>query len=379
MEVPSAKHGKRSWTTLTGRSLILVVMPALAGAAVGFALLWFNSSEDGRSTDGANWDERSITTPSQGYAEAVARAAPAVVNIFTSRVAKHPLCQLPQYRVLCERFLNRGRRVQGALGSGVMVRRDGYILTNYHVIADSQDIIVAFNDGRQAQAAVVGTDAETDLAVIQVEGDGFPAIALASSKDIEVGDLVLAIGNPFGIGQAVSQGIVSARGRYGISPNPDDDFIQTDAAINPGNSGGALVDAHGRLVGINTMIYSQGGGSEGIGFAIPVDRAIKVLDAIVEHGRVLRGWLGVRLAKPLGSNARGLMVRSVVAGAPAHSAGLRSGDLLLAINGEAVSSLAAVRRQIANTEPNAKLSLRIWRNGAIRVVEAIAGVSANLR
>ena len=181
---------------------------------------------------------------------------------------------------------------------------------------------MAFNDGRQAQAAVVGTDAETDLAVIQVEGDGFPAIALASSKDIEVGDLVLAIGNPFGIGQAVSQGIVSARGplRHQSEPgrrlHPDRRRHQSRQS-----SGGALVDAHGRLVGINTMIYSQGGGSEGIGFAIPVDRAIKVLDAIVEHGRVLRGWLGVRLAKPLGSNARGLMVRSVVAGAPAHSAG----------------------------------------------------------
>ena len=360
---------KTAGGSIAKRLVLVLAVSALVGVAVGFAFLWLNAGDD----------PPAVNSAPDGYADAVTRAAPAVVNIFTSRVAKHPLCQLPQYRVLCERLLNRGRRVQGALGSGVMVRRDGYILTNYHVIADSDDIVVAFNDGSQAQAAVVGTDAETDLAVVQVEGEDFPAIDLASSKDIQVGDLVLAIGNPFGIGQAVSQGIVSAKGRYGISQNPDDDFIQTDAAVNPGNSGGALVDTRGRLVGINTMIYSQGGGSDGIGFAIPVDRAIAVLEAIIEHGRVLRGWLGVRLAKPLDSRAAGLIVHAVIAGGPAHRAGLRPGDWLLAINGEAVSSLATARRQIAAIEPNAKLRLRIWRNGAIRMLEATAGASANRR
>ena len=368
MAAPYPATGKR---LLLARLLNPLALSVLAGTAIGFAWLWLNA----RGDSGLPMAD----TPSPGYAGAVAHAAPAVVNIFTSRVAKHPLCRLPQYRTLCERFLNRGRRLQGALGSGVMVRADGYILTNYHIIADSYDIVVAFNDGNQAQAAVVGTDAETDLAVLRVEGEGFPVIDLASSKDIQVGDLVLAIGNPFGIGQAVSQGIVSAKGRYGISQNPDDDFLQTDAAVNPGNSGGALVDVRGRLVGINTMIYSQGGGSDGIGFAIPVDRAIKVLDALIEHGRVLRGWLGILFVKPLDSNSTGLIVQSVVAGGPAQRAGLRPGDVLLSINGEAISSLAAARRQIATIEPNAKLSLRIWRNGAIRMVEAIAGAYANRR
>ena len=367
MQAPHPTANERT----TGRLASLLAVPLLAGVAVGFAVLWWN----GRDTPAP----AIVASTTPGYADAVERAAPAVVNIFTSRLAKNPLCQLPQYRLLCERFPNRGRRLQGALGSGVMVREDGYILTNYHVIADSHDIVVAFNDGSQAQAAVVGTDAETDLAVIHVEGDGFPTIDLASSEDVRVGDLVLAIGNPFGIGQAVSQGIVSAKGRHSISQNPADDFIQTDAAVNPGNSGGALVDTAGRLVGINTMIYSQGGGSDGIGFAIPVDRAVNVLDAIVEHGRVLRGWLGVRLATPLDRNVAGLIVRSIVSGGPAHRAGLRPGDLLLAINGEAVSSLAAARQQITTTEPNATLSLRIWRNGAIRVVQAVAGASANLQ
>lgn len=365
-----ARHPTRN-ERATGRLASLLAVPLLAGVAVGFAVLWWNGRDHPAPAI--------VASAAPGYADAVERAAPAVVNIFTSRLAKNPLCQLPQYRLLCERFHNRGRRVQGALGSGVMVREDGYILTNYHVIADSHDIVVAFNDGSQAQAAVVGTDAETDLAVVHVEGDGFPTIDLASSEDVRVGDLVLAIGNPFGIGQAVSQGIVSAKGRHGISQNPADDFIQTDAAVNPGNSGGALVDTAGRLVGINTMIYSQGGGSDGIGFAIPVDRAVNVLDAIVEHGRVLRGWLGVRLATPLNRNVAGLIVRSIVSGGPAHRAGLRPGDLLLAINGETVSSLATARQQITTTEPNATLSLRIWRNGAIRVVQAVAGASANLQ
>lgn len=304
------------------------------------------------------------------YADAVRRAAPAVVNIFARRVVSRSrswLCDLPQYRAFCE----RDRQLESSLGSGVMVRRDGYILTNAHVVSAGAEIVVAFNDGRQAQAQVVGMDAITDLAVVKVDGADFPVIERASSEDAEVGDVVLAIGNPFGIGQAVSLGIVSAKGHYGIGA-PYDDLIQTDAAVNPGNSGGALVDRHGRLLGINTMIYSRGGGSDGIGFAIPVDRAVRVLNEILEHGEARHGWFGVAFAA--NPAADGLVVVRVVRGSPAHLAGLRRGDVVLSINGQPTRALQPVLRQILETEPGARLALRIRRNGAVRSLEATAGM-----
>lgn len=348
--------------TVLRRLLRFVVVPAAAGVVLGFALLWF---DDSVSPPASNRD--------LGYADAVDRAAAAVVNIVSRRIPRQPpICELPSYRLLCERFLNRGRRLQGSLGSGVVVRPDGYILTSYHVIAAGDDIVVTFQDGRQAQAVVIGADPDTDLAVLGVEGSGFPAIEWASSQDIRVGDIVLAIGNPFGFGQAVSLGIVSAKGRYGIGSSLYDDFIQTDAAVNPGNSGGALVDRHGRLVGINTLIYSRGGGSDGIGFAIPTDRAIHVLERIVEHGRVLRDDLGVRLsqAPPEGARA-GLGVLGVVRGSPADQAGVRTGDLLLSIDGEPATTAQTVTRQLLRIESGTRLSIRLLRNGAVRTAQVV--------
>ena len=309
--------------------------------------------------------------PSQhGYAEAVQRAAPAVVNIFSQRVTTRSrswLCELPQYRAFCE----RDRQLQSSLGSGVVVRPDGYILTNNHVVDAGAEIVVAFNDGRQERAQVVGADTITDLAVLKVNGADFPVIERTSSEDAEVGDVVLAIGNPFGIGQAVSLGIVSAKGHYGIGA-PYDDLIQTDAAVNPGNSGGALVDREGQLLGINTMIYSRGGGSDGIGFAIPVDRAVRVLNEILLHGEVRHGWFGVVFAT--GRAADGLRVARVVRGSPAHRAGLRRGDVLLSINGQPTTALQPVLRQILETEPGSRLAIVIRRNGAVRSLEATAGM-----
>ncbi len=361
MNVPPA--GSHRWPTWFDRLLRYVTVPVAAGAALGFALLWFNNDQP---------SQLGGSQPVGGYADAVARAAPAVVNIFTRRAPKYPLCELPQYRAFCQRFLERGQRMQGSLGSGVMVREDGYILTNHHVVVDSDDIVVAFNDGEEARGEVVGSDPITDLAVVRVAGSGFPAMARASSQDARVGDIVLAIGNPFGIGQAVSLGIVSAKGRYGTSRMPYDDLIQTDAAVNPGNSGGALVDQEGRLLGINTLIYSQSGGSDGVGFAIPVERAIHVLEEIIEHGRALHGQLGVSLAAAPDNAAKGLHVLGVWRGTPAHAAGLRPGDILLAINGQPATDGHTVYRQIRNTEPGERLSLRILRNGAVRAVEATA-------
>ena len=341
-----------------------VAVPVAVGTALGFAWLWLNAAEPPEQA-GAPAPPANV-----GYADAVAKAAPAVVNILALR-PRNPLCDLPRFRAWCE----RDQRLASALGSGVMVREDGYILTNHHVIAAGDDILVGFNDGSQAAAAVVGTDPVTDLAVLKVDGAGYRTIAATSSDDVRVGDIVLAIGNPFGIGQAVSQGIVSAKGRYGLSQTPYDDWIQTDAAVNPGNSGGALVDSAGRLLGINTLIYSQGGGSDGIGLAIPVDRALRILGDIVEHGQALHGRLGVGLASapPAGASA-GLAVLHVFRGTPAAAAGLRPGDVLLSINGEPAASARAVMQQVLNTAPGQRLSMRVLRNGAVRVVEARSGL-----
>ena len=342
-----------------GKTAIWLLLFTLLGVVAGLSLLLLQRAPTPSAA------------PSQhGYAEAVQRAAPAVVNIFSQRVTTRSrswLCELPQYRAFCE----RDRQLQSSLGSGVVVRPDGYILTNNHVVDAGAEIVVAFNDGRQERAQVVGADTITDLAVLKVEGADFPVIERASSEDAEVGDVVLAIGNPFGIGQAVSLGIVSAKGHYGIGA-PYDDLIQTDAAVNPGNSGGALVDRQGRLLGINTMIYSRGGGSDGIGFAIPVDRAVRVLNEILLHGEVRHGWFGVVFAT--GRAADGLRVARVVRGSPAHRAGLRRGDVLLSINGQPTTALQPVLRQILETEPGSRLAIVIRRNGAVRSLEATAGM-----
>ena len=353
--------GPGAVANLRNKLLQYVALPVACGVALGFAWLWFSSgAQGGSSASGAKG----------GYADAVSRAAPAVVNILALR-PRNPLCNLPRFRAWCE----RDQRLASALGSGVMVREDGYILTNHHVIAAGDELLVGFSDGAQAPAAVVGTDPITDLAVLKVDGGGYPAIALTSSTNVRVGDIVLAIGNPFGIGQAVSQGIVSAKGRYGLSQTPYDDWIQTDAAVNPGNSGGALVDGEGRLLGINTLIYSQGGGSDGIGLAIPVDRALRILGDIVEHGQALHGRLGVGLASaPRPGTSAGLTVLHVFRGTPAAAAGLRPGDVLLSINGQSATTARAVMQQVLNTAPGERLAMRITRNGAIRRLETRAGL-----
>lgn len=343
------------------RLLRYLALPAALGALVGVAVVLGMRGFGGADAVG------------RGYADAVDRAAPAVVNIFTrKRTAgyRHPICRLPQFRGLCQ----QSQRMQSSLGSGVMAREDGYILTNNHIIAGAEEILVAFPDGRQAQAEVVGTDAETDLAVIRVPGAGHAAIEAADSDALRVGDVVLAIGNPFNVGQTVSLGIVSAKGRYGIGASPWDDFIQTDAGIHPGNSGGPLVDASGRLVGVNTLIYSPDGSAEGvgIGFAIPARLALDVLGQIIDHGRVERGWLGVDLAPTPG--APGPVVARVRAATPAARAGIRRGDVILAINGEPATSLRAVVQRMRGTEPGAVLEIRLLRGDRELTVRAAAAL-----
>ncbi len=318
------------------------------------------------------------------YADAVARAAPAVVNVYTAKLVRerpHPLLQDPLFRRFFGAVPEGRPRIQTSLGSGVIVGPEGYVLTNHHVISGADEIQVALPDGRHARAEVVGSDRDTDLALLRIGLEGLPAIVLGDSHALQVGDVVLAIGNPFGVGQTVTLGIVSATGRRGLGINTFEDFIQTDAAINPGNSGGALVDAAGRLVGINTAIFSRSGGSLGIGFAIPTHLAQAVMTQLAEHGRVIRGWLGIqiqdldpRLAASFGlGRPGGVVVAGVLRGGPAHRAGIAPGDVILRIEGEPVSDVRAALDRIAARRPGTRLELEGLREGVPRRWEAVVG------
>ena len=314
------------------------------------------------------------------YSEASKRAMVSVVNISSSRDVKrpanHPLANDPLFR----RFFGEPRddsngeedepSIRGSLGSGVIVNADdkgGYILTNDHVVGGSRDIQVSFADGRVLPAKVVGTDPESDLAVLRVEGKGLTPITLGQSEKAQVGDVVLAIGDPFGVGQTVTMGIVSALGRNRLGVNRYENFIQTDAAINPGNSGGALVDTNGNLIGINSVIYSRTGGSLGIGFAIPVSMAKDVMEQIIAEGSVTRGYIGIspqditpELAESLKLKlVRGALVAQVVRGSPADKAGVKAGDVITAIEGKGIQDSVAAMAAIASLKPgqNAKFQL----------------------
>ena len=305
------------------------------------------------------------------FQEAVGRATPAVVNVFTSkevRAPRNPMLDDPLFRRFFGDPSRQDPQRASSLGSGVIVSTAGYIVTNFHVVEAADEIEVALADGTQLPAKVVGVDPETDLAVLRVNSDRLQAIAFGRSEQLRVGDPVFAIGNPFGVGQTVTSGIVSALGRSGLHINTFENFIQTDAAINPGNSGGALIDAQGNLVGINTAIYSRSGGSMGIGFAIPVSTARMVLDQIVKSGEVTRGWIGVEVQEitpaltesfKLG-DTRGAIIAGVLRGGPADRAGVKPGDVLTAIDQAPVTDPQSMLNVVAALQPgsSAKLTLR---------------------
>jgi len=322
------------------------------------------------------------------YSYAVSRATPAVVNVYTSKHVNVPVVPLPEDPILRQLFgqvpgLSR-RQASTSLGSGVIVSSEGYVLTNYHVVEAADAIEVALADGRAGTAKVVGADPDTDLAVLKLADNlrPLPVAVLATDRSLHVGDVVLAIGNPFGVGQTTTQGIVSALGRNGLGINTYENFIQTDAAINPGNSGGALIDTQGNLVGINAAIYSETGGSLGIGFAIPVDTARKIMEEIIKTGAVRRGWLGIEpqditpdLARAfsLPANTKGVVIAGVIRDGPAGKSGLRVGDIVQTVDDAEVQDTMTLLRLIAALPPGEKATLGVMRGGKLRDMSVTIG------
>ena len=314
------------------------------------------------------------------YHNAVAVAAQSVVNIYTTqKIEEHPYMNDPMMRRYFEYHgIPNGESDNTNLGSGVIISQDGYIVTNSHVISKADNIIVMLNDGRKATAKVIGNDVESDLAVIKVDLTGLKPLGFRE-QSTQVGDVVLAIGNPFGVGQTVTQGIISATGRTGLGINTVEDFIQTDAAINPGNSGGALVDAYGQLVGINTAIFSRSGGSMGIGFAIPTEIVKLVMNGIIKNGKVHRGWLGIELQSSmkdptkLSDDTQGVEVMNVMRDGPAAKAGLQKGDIITAMDNKPVDDANTLIQMVARKAPNSVVNLQVMRNKAQSSVNVTLG------
>jgi len=320
------------------------------------------------------------------YAEAAQKAMPAVVNVFSSKdgsLPPDPRAKDPLFRYF---FGDRNARKQqdepaANLGSGVIVSPEGYILTNQHVVDGADQIEVALADGRTATAKVIGSDPETDLAVLKINVTNLPTITLGRSDQARVGDVVLAIGNPFGVGQTVTMGIISALGRNHLGINTFENFIQTDAPINPGNSGGALVDVNGNLLGINTAIYSRSGGSLGIGFAIPVSTARTVLESIITNGSVTRGWIGVEpqdvtpeIAESFGlAQKSGAIVAGVLQGGPADKAGIKPGDILVSVNGDEITDTTKLLNTVAQIKPGTPTKVHVVRKGKEFDVNVVIG------
>jgi serine protease DegQ len=328
------------------------------------------------------------TTPVAGekvasYADAAKKAMPAVVNIYTSKDLPkgHPLVDDPVLRRYFPDLAERMPRQRAtSLGSGVIVSPEGFVLTNHHVIEGADDIQLVLSDGRRLAARVRGTDPESDLAVLKADGEKLPAITLGTVDHLQVGDIVLAIGNPFGFGNTVTLGIVSALGRNHLGINRFEDFIQTDAAINPGNSGGALIDTAGNLIGINSTIYSASGGSTGIGFAIPVSLARTVLEQIIRDGEVTRGWFGVEpqdvtpeIARVLELDGGGVVIRTVVKNGPADRAGIQPRDVVLEIDGKPTRDTAALLARIAELPPGKAIKVKVWHERKALDVDVTVG------
>ena len=355
---------------------------ALIGLALAVGYLLLSSERSGNEIlqylSGQQPDSSTVRQyqggPVFSYADAVSSSAASVVTIYTSKTIEekpHPLLEDPIFgQFFGEQLQRRQRsRTETNLGSGVIIGSEGYILTNQHVIEGADEILIALPDGRGSEAVLVGQDYETDIAILQIPISGLEGIRIASSGDLNVGDVVLAIGNPLNVGQTVTMGIISATGRNRVGLNTFENFIQTDAAINPGNSGGALVNAHGELIGINTAIFSQSVGAQGIGFAIPIPLALEIMQQIIEQGRVSRGWLGVEGAELTAQAAMatnnpgisGVLIVGVFIDSPADMAGLRQGDIVVSVNDTPVGSIRSMLDQITRFKPGETIRIELYR------------------
>ena len=358
------------WPTITGLLLAILIFT--------FFPQWIDDQQQ----------PISIPTPRQtesdSYGVAVKKASPSVVNIYTQK--KLPPNSHLSADPLFQRFYNgsnppKQQRMKSSLGSGVLMTADGYVLTNHHVVDGADQIVLQLQDGREATVIVVGKDPEIDLAVLKINLDNLIPIKLADTDDVQVGDIVLAIGNPFGVGQSVSQGIISATHRKGLGLNIFESFIQTDAAINPGNSGGALIDTKGNLIGIISAILDRTGYATGISFAIPANTALEILEDIIKHGRVIRGWLGVtalqlrpEAAKQLALEPpSGLVITDVYQNSPAFFSGLLPGDIIVRINQIWATDNDRGMNIIANLSPGDSVKLDVLRDGKRKIINAVAG------
>jgi serine protease Do len=379
------------------RKRLPVVVLVSAMAVAGTTLAFTKKSADKIKSDPAAvnvpLDETSVprgTLPEASFAPIVKKVAPGVVKIETTTTIKN--ASIEQFPGFNDPFWRRffgdhfgqmipprqlGPQYEHGLGSGVIVTKDGYILTNNHVVDNASEVKVTLQDGREFTAKVIGRDPKSDIAVVKIDAKNLPVVPIADSSKVQVGDVVLAIGNPFGVGQTVTQGIVSAKDRGNMGIEDYEDFIQTDAAINPGNSGGALVDVDGRLIGINTAILSRSGGSQGVGFAVPSDLARNVMESLIQYGHVTRGYLGIMiqdvtpvLAKEFKmKEPTGALVGDVVPDGPAAKAGFKDGDVVLDFNGKAVADSRHLQLTVAETKPGATVPVKVWRNGSTRTLE----------
>lgn len=372
---------------------VLAATLAVAGTALGFGIKTAEGSSSKSAAVNVPLDETPVprdTLPRGSYAPIVKKVAPGVVKIETTTTIKDTSFQ--QNPGFDNPFLRRffgdqfgqmmppnqsGPQREHGLGSGVIVSKDGYILTNNHVVDHANEVKVTLTDHREFTAKVVGRDPKSDIAVVKIEANDLPVVPMADSDKVQVGDVALAVGNPFGVGQTVTEGIVSATGRGNMGIEDYEDFIQTDAAINPGNSGGALVDIDGRLIGINTAIMSRSGGSQGVGFAIPSDLARKVMKSLVKYGEVTRGYMGVMiqdvtptLAKEFKlKNSTGALIGDVVQDGPAAKAGMKDGDVVMEFNGKPVPDSRHLKLTVAETNPGSTIPVKIWRDGTTKTLE----------
>jgi serine protease DegS len=367
-----------------GAALIFVAGSVVGGLALAFLVIALrpdlirSGSPAARGAQPADGNT-AAAEPRASFAAAVRRAAPAVVNVYTARLITERIA--PSLGELFGDYMPRYRqRIERSLGSGVIVDESGHIVTNQHVIANADSIRVALEDGRLADAHIVGRDPDTDLAVLKIDLSPLPVATFGRSDQLKVGDVVLAIGNPIGLSQTVTHGIVSATSRQQLGIAPLEDFIQTDAPINFGNSGGALIDTSGNLVGINTAIVAKNLGVEGIGFAIPVNMVRGVLSDIIANGRVVRGWIGIvpvdlpeEQARSIGLNQPAVLIENLYVGSPAQQAGLQPGDLLLALDGAAPTSAQDALGRIAAHKPGAAIVLRMLRGGRVLEMRAQVG------